>query len=147
MQIEIKIDPSCTEPKVIVQAAFLRMAALCRLTSVPRFQRFHDSTVGNGLHENASRAFRGNRWERGNRAFVAFVAIVGIVATVGFVGMRGTVISLESLVSWAQRKKSLPKAIKNRAQKDTLPPRRAAWYHGAVKKQTGRQGPRKGWFV
>ena len=63
------------------------------LTSAPRFQRFHDSTVGNGLHENAFRAFRGNRWERGNRAFVA---IVGIVATVGIVGMRGTVISLES---------------------------------------------------
>ena len=63
----------------------------------PRFQRFHDSTLGNGLHENAFRAFRGNRWERGNRAIVAFVAIVGIVATVGFVGMRGTVISLLSL--------------------------------------------------
>ena len=66
----------------------------------PRFQRFHDSTVGNGLHENAFRAFRGNRWERGNRAIVAFVEIVGIVATVGFVGMRGTVISLVSLETW-----------------------------------------------
>ena len=66
-------------------------------TSAPRFQRFHDSTVGNGLHENAFHAFRGNRWERGNRAIVAFVEIVEIVATVGIVGMRGTVISL---VSW-----------------------------------------------
>ena len=69
----------------------------------PRFQRFHDSTVGNGLHENAFRAFRGNRWERGNRAIVAFVAIVGIVATVGFVGMRGTVISLVSLETWLRQ--------------------------------------------
>ena len=42
----------------------------------PRFQRFHDSTVGNGLHENAFRAFR------------------------GIVGIRGTVISLESLETW-----------------------------------------------
>ena len=32
-----------------------------RLVFAPRFQRFHDSTVGNGLHENAFRAFRGNR--------------------------------------------------------------------------------------
>ena len=63
----------------------------------PRFQRFHDSTLGNGLHENALRAFRGNRWERGNRAIVAFVEIV---ATVGFVGMRGIVISLKSLQPW-----------------------------------------------
>ena len=60
----------------------------------PRLQRFHDSTLGNGLHEIAQGAFRGNRWGRGNRDFVAFVGIVG------FVGMRGIVISLKSLQPW-----------------------------------------------
>ena len=53
---------------------------------------------------------------RGNRAFV------GIVGTA---------------------QKSLPKAIKNRAQKDTLPPRRAAWYHGAVKNKRAVKAPGK----
>ena len=60
----------------------------------PRFQRFHDSTPGNGLHEIAPGAFRGNRWGRGNRDFVAFVGIVGFVVCVE------TVISLESLQPW-----------------------------------------------
>ena len=47
----------------------------------PRFQRFHDSTLGNGLHEIAQGAFRGNRWGRGNRDFVG---IVGNVAPAGW---------------------------------------------------------------
>ena len=60
----------------------------------PRFQRFHDSTPGNGLHEIAQGAFRGNRWGRGNRDFVAFVGIVVCVETV---------ISLESLETWLRQ--------------------------------------------
>ena len=59
----------------------------------PRFQRFHDSTLGNGLHEIAQGAFRGNRWGRGNRDFVAFVGIVG---TVGFVVCAKIVETLET---------------------------------------------------
>ena len=47
----------------------------------PRFQRFHDSTLGNGLHEIVLGAFRGNRWGRGNRDFVVFV---GTVAPAGW---------------------------------------------------------------
>ena len=81
------------------QAAFLRVT--CGggggLGVRPRFQRFHDSTLGNGLHEIVLGAFRGIVGIRGNRAFVAFVG------TVGFVGIRGIVISLlslESLYAW-----------------------------------------------
>ena len=60
----------------------------------PRFQRFHDSTLGNGLHEIAQGAFRGIVGIRGNRDFVAFVGIVVCVETV---------MSLESLETWLRQ--------------------------------------------
>ena len=118
------------------QAAFLRVTCGGRggLGVRPRFQRFHDSTLGNGLHEIVLSAFRGNRWGRGNRDFVAFVGNVGMRGNRAFVGIVGTA-----------QKKFAKSDQKSRAKGHTAAPAGGvvSW---SRQKQTGRQGPRKGWL-